>query len=236
MDDARRIAAAPGSDGLVVGADSQAAGRGRHGRRWLSRPGDDLLVSVVLRPTDARLASGLSMLAGLAAARAIDRLAGVRSTIKWPNDVRIAGRKVCGVLVETSIEGAAFSAVVGFGINVNLDPAAWPGIASAATSLAQVRGRPQSRVQALACLLEEIDRLYGASRGTPAPGAAVASIRDEWAARLETVGREVELVSAGEVVRGLAEGVDDDGSLVVRLDDGATRKFAAGEVTLQSPR
>lgn len=169
------------------------------------------------------------MLAGLAAAGAVDRLTGARSAIKWPNDVRLGGRKVCGVLVESAVAGSAVASVVGFGLNVNLDPSDLPEISSTATSLAHALGRAQSRVRALRALLEEMNGLHGL---LPVSDA----LRDRWAAKVETVGRDVELVVGDEVVRGFAEGIDYDGGLVVRCADGSTRKFAAGEVTLQSPR
>jgi BirA family biotin operon repressor/biotin-[acetyl-CoA-carboxylase] ligase len=228
MDDARRLAAGGAREGTVVGADEQSAGRGRHGREWVSRPGDDLLVSVVLRP-DPATAGQLSVMAGLAAARAVDRLLGATSAIKWPNDVRVRGRKICGVLVETAVEGSKVAAVVGFGLNVNLDPTAWPEISATATSLAREAGRLQSREAALRALIAEMNRLYGPETSGPA-------LRDQWAERVDTIGQRVELALGAETVRGLAEGVDYDGGLLVRIDGGGTRKFAAGEVTVQSPR
>jgi BirA family biotin operon repressor/biotin-[acetyl-CoA-carboxylase] ligase len=229
MDDARRLAAGGAVAGAVVGADAQSAGRGRHGRGWASRPGDDLLVSVILRP-DPVAAGRLSMMAGLAAARAVDRLLGSSSTIKWPNDVRVGGRKICGVLVETAVEGSRVAAVVGFGLNVNLDPEAWPEISRTATSLAREAGCHQSREAALRVLLEEMNRLFDLLV------SADHELRDRWAARVDTIGQSVELALGAETVHGLAEGVDYDGGLLVRVDGGGTRKFAAGEVTVQSPR
>jgi BirA family biotin operon repressor/biotin-[acetyl-CoA-carboxylase] ligase len=170
------------------------------------------------------------MMAGLAAARAVDRLRGSLSTIKWPNDVRVGGRKICGVLVETAVEGSRVAAVVGFGLNVNLDPEAWPEISRTATSLAREAGCHQSREAALRVLLEEMNRLFDLLV------SADHELRDRWAARVDTIGQSVELALGAETVHGLAEGVDYDGGLLVRVDGGGTRKFAAGEVRVQSPR
>jgi BirA family biotin operon repressor/biotin-[acetyl-CoA-carboxylase] ligase len=231
MDDARRLAAGGAAEGTVAGADGQSAGRGRRGRTWYSKPGDDLLVSVVLRPPE-EAAGRLSMLAGLAAARAVDRLTGRRSTIKWPNDVRVDGRKICGVLVESAAEGRRIGAVAGFGLNVNFDPSAWPQLSSSATSLALLAGGSRSRVEALRALLGELNELHELD-GQPDPPD---QLRRAWSKRIDTIGQRVVLLAGSELVQGSAEGVDDDGALLVRRDGGDTVAFSAGEVTVQSPR
>jgi BirA family biotin operon repressor/biotin-[acetyl-CoA-carboxylase] ligase len=225
MDDARRLAAGGAAAGTVAGADGQSAGRGRRGRGWYSKPGDDLLVSVVLRPAE-EAAGRLSMLAGLAAARAVDRLTGRRSTIKWPNDVRVDGRKICGILVETAAEGRRLGAVAGFGLNVNFDPSAWPELGSTATSLALLAGGARSRVEALRALLGELNELHDDAD----------QLRRSWSERIDTIGQRVVLAAGDELVHGSAEGVDDDGALLVRRDYGETFAYSAGEVTVQSPR
>ncbi|MBM3957425.1 MAG: biotin--[acetyl-CoA-carboxylase] ligase, partial [Gemmatimonadetes bacterium] len=138
MDEVRAAARAGEPEGLVILAGRQSAGRGRHGRRWLDAPGRDLLASVLLRP-DERIAGGLLMMAALAAARTVDALTGARSTIKWPNDVRVGGRKVCGVLAESEAGPDGIAVVLGIGLNVNSDPSGRPDLA--ATSLRLVAGR-----------------------------------------------------------------------------------------------
>jgi BirA family biotin operon repressor/biotin-[acetyl-CoA-carboxylase] ligase len=237
MDDARRLAAAGAAEGIVAGADGQSAGRGRRGRGWYSRPGDDLLVSVVLRPP-AGTAGRLSMMAGLAAARAVDLLTGRHATVKWPNDVRVDGRKICGVLIETAAEGPRFGAVAGFGLNVNLDPSAWPGLSTTATSLAHLAGAARSRVEALRALLDQFNELYGGELhgGGRGAGGDGDQLRRHWAERIDTLGQRVVLVAGNERVHGTAEGVDDEGGLVVRREDGVTAVYNAGEVTVQFPR
>jgi len=228
MDDARSGAREGAPEGLVSGADGQTAGRGRHGRSWLGSSGDDLLVSILFRPSPAS-SSQLSMLAGLACARTVDRLLPIPSAIKWPNDVRVQGRKICGVLVESETSGVQTVSVVGIGLNVNLDPTRWSEIAESSTSLRQLTGAPHDRVATLRILLEEINDLYDRV-------VAGASVRDDWASRVETVGRTVTVTSTGDVVTGRAEGIDYDGSLLVRTADGQLRRFTAGEVTLQGAR
>ena len=230
MDEARAAGAAGEAEGLVVLAGRQSAGRGRYGRRWLSAPGQDVLMSVLLRP-QSRVARELLMMAALAASRTVDALAGVRSTIKWPNDVRIDGRKVCGVIAESESGPDGVVAVIGIGLNVNSDPSEWAEIAGTATSLRIATGREVSGEEATRVLIQELDGLYRWMR-------AGESVRDEWAGRVDTVGQCVE-VAWGEGpscrrLRGLAEGVDSDGRLLVRDAEGRVRPVAAGEVTLSA--
>ena len=232
MEEARAAAMDGADEGLVVLADEQSVGRGRHGRRWLSRPGRDVLMSVLLRP-DERIAGELLMMAALAAGRAVDALAGTRSTIKWPNDVRVNGRKVCGVLAECESGPDGNIAVVGIGLNVNSDDSEWPDVAAQATSLRLIAGREIPREEAVRALLAELDALYRRL-------LAGASVRDEWADRLDTVGSDVEVAWRSEAgdrrVSGRAEGVDGCGRLLVRDAGGRIWPVAAGEVTLQAPR
>ncbi|MSQ08704.1 MAG: biotin--[acetyl-CoA-carboxylase] ligase [Dehalococcoidia bacterium] len=253
MDDTSRLASEGAPEGLVVLADSQAAGRGRHGRAWVSWPGEDLLLSVVFRPRPSYVHQ-LLMLAALAAADTAENVTGVHPSIKWPNDVRIGGRKLCGVIAETrqgtllsgSVrpgEAAASSSdtlitVVGIGLNVNLDP---PGAISSgkheatsmATSLRAIAGGSVSRLATFTLLLKHMDRLYARLvRGD--------SLVPEWSSRLETIGSDVSVTVGSppgpdRVVHGRAEGVDEVGRLLVRDSTGRLWPMSAGEVTLQSP-
>lgn len=233
MDEARSAAADGAAEGLVVLAEEQSAGRGRHGRRWLSAPGRDVLMSVLLRP-DERVAGQLLMMAALGAGRAVDALTGARSTVKWPNDVRVEGRKVCGVLAESESGPEGVIAVVGIGLNVNSDESEWlPDVARTATSLRLIAGQEVPREEAVRALLGELDALYRRLRSG-------GSVRDEWAERLDTIGLEVEVTwrsDAGDnCVRGWAEGVDGAGCLLVRDAAGRVWTVAAGEVTLEEVR
>jgi len=248
MDDASRLASGGAPEGLVVLADSQSAGRGRHGRAWVSKPGDDILLSVVFRPRPGYVHQ-LLMLAALAAADTAEDVTGVRPSLKWPNDVRVGGRKLCGVIAETrqgalpapvrpgeaaDSSGGSLATVVGIGLNVNLDPPGAGEAASVATSLRLISGGPVSRLATFSVLLRHMDRLY-------ARLVQGESLVPEWSSRLETVGSEV-AVTVGDpqnpdrVVHGRAEGVDELGRLLVRDSAGRLWPMSAGEVTLQSPR
>jgi BirA family transcriptional regulator, biotin operon repressor / biotin---[acetyl-CoA-carboxylase] ligase len=227
MDIAREQARAGVPEGYAVMAEEQTAGRGRLGRVWVAPPGVNLSVSVLLRPTPGQM-KRLGMIVPLAVADAVTTVSGLESVLKWPNDVRINGRKLCGILIEAAMLGDAPSfAVAGIGLNVNLDAAAHPEIAAIATSIATELGRPVSREHTLAALLNALERHY--DRGD------VDALRREWRSRLETLGQEVAVTFAGHTERGVAEDVNEDGSLLLRLPDGRLRTFPAGEVTLREP-
>ena len=226
MDEARILAESGASEGTVVVAEGQTSGRGRLGRTWISPSGEDLYFSVLLNPTISQLPY-VNMAAGLAVSRAVRRVTGLRPAIKWPNDVRIGGRKLAGILVETEVEAAAVQyAVVGVGLNVNIDPARHPEIAATATSMSKETGNKHDRSEVFIRVLSELDDLYGAIKVGHSP-------RDEWAGMLDTLGRTIELRWADRVVRGRADTVDEQGNLVLVRPDGSTFTAPAGEVTLQ---
>jgi BirA family biotin operon repressor/biotin-[acetyl-CoA-carboxylase] ligase len=229
MDQARLLAEGGASEGTVVVADVQTAGRGRLQRSWWAPPGSSLLLTVVLRPDlEPRQAQRLTMACSLAACDAIAQVSGLEAQIKWPNDVLIRGRKVCGILTELGLQGTRLQyALVGIGLNVNVDLAAAPPLMVPATSLLMEAGRPVSRLDLLVALLTGIEHRYVALRGG-------ASTHAEWADRMATLGQYVEASSGSENWAGVAAGVDEDGALLLRLDDGTTRRLLAGDVTLRA--
>lgn len=226
MDEARRLAKQGWPEGTVVIAEEQTAGRGRFNRAWISPRGQNLAFSVLLRPTPAQLPQ-VNMAATLAVRRAIADATSLVPAIKWPNDVRINGRKISGILIETAIEGEhVHHAIVGIGVNVNFDPSQHPEIAAMATSIFQETGCKADRTEVLQCLLERFDDLYCAVRGGD-------SLTKDWAALLETLGRTVQVRWQEQLVEGKAETVDDQGNLILRRADGSNFIAVAGEVTLQ---
>jgi BirA family biotin operon repressor/biotin-[acetyl-CoA-carboxylase] ligase len=172
------------------------------------------------------------MIAALAAREAAASVTGFRPTLKWPNDVRVDGRKLCGVLAESSQGFQGLVTTIGIGLNVNMEPEAAGPLASDATSLRHLAGRMISRFDVLAALLGELDSMYADLR-------AGRTVYPEWRSSLETIGLEVE-VSVGtpdrpeRVVRGTAIDADQEGRLLVRDSEGVVWPMAAGEVTLQS--
>ena len=225
QDLARELARTGAAEGTVVLAGRQTAGRGRLSRSWVS-PGGGLYLTVVLRPPAEHL-KALVIIAGLAVARAIERLAGLQTSLKWPNDVLVAGRKVAGILSESElVEQSVSYALVGIGVNVNADMAAYPETAPLATSVMTELGREVSREALAAGILNEFEALYlAAQAGEP--------IDREWRARLSMLGKQVRVRLGDQVEEGLAEDVDGDGNLVLRRADGSRVTIAAGDVSLR---
>jgi BirA family biotin operon repressor/biotin-[acetyl-CoA-carboxylase] ligase len=208
----------------VVLADEQTGGRGRQGRAWASPPGG-LYLSVLLRPRFE--ASGLIPLAAGVAVVAALREWGVASALKWPNDVLAGGRKIAGILAEASSSGSRLDWVVlGLGVNLEAGGGLPAGVGETATS---VRALTASRVEpttAGCAVLAHLASWYDALR------AEAASVVRGWNERaLPWWGRHVELRSGGEVMRGIAEGIDPGGALILVLEDGSRQTVLSGDVS-----
>lgn len=226
LDLAKEAARTGAPEGTVFLADEQTAGRGRLGRQWTAPPGGSILLSVILRPP-LNLLPRINMVASLAVSLAIEEIAGLSTAIKWPNDVLIKGKKVCGVIVESEAqENLEAFAVLGVGINVNFDPSILREVIYPATTLSAELEKEVSRLTLLRALLNRLDELYqGVKKGLP--------IHEAWQKRLETIGKQVRVTMGQEVLEGHAEGVDGDGSLLLRLADGSLVAIVAGDVTLR---
>lgn len=226
MDDARELARDGEREGAVVVAEEQNKGRGRFNRVWVSPPGLNLYFTVLLRPERDRLPY-MNMAATLAVFDTAAGFAGLKPAVKWPNDVRIGGRKLSGILIETEFEGDKLvHALVGIGINVNLDVSEHPEIADTATSLRSEAGREFDRSEALLSVLANLDTWYAYVR-------AGKSLTNDWAATLETLGKQVELRWRDQILTGVAESVDDQGNLTLLQPNGERVTVVAGEVTSQ---
>lgn len=211
-----------GAEGTLVMTDDQTAGRGRIGRSWRSLPGQQLALSLVLRPSFPP--HFLVMASALAVAETIERVTGLTTGIKWPNDVQVDGRKVCGILIETSADFA----VLGIGLNVNGSLTDDPELATRATTLAGRLGRPLSREVLAVELLHRLDDLYALLLTRGEEGRR--GLRDAWRQRLVTLGQRVTLLQGGKRVSGVAEDVDAEGVLLLRRDDGALQPVTWGDV------
>lgn len=251
--DAMALAREGEHEGIVVVADHQSAGRGRHARSWVAPPGGSLLLSVLLRPP-ARVAGAVTMAVAVAMTEAVERVSGVRTGLKWPNDLVVAtadgDRKLAGILAEadwpagSTISGGyrpprpqdRVVVVVGVGVNV-----AWPGRAESAadSELAAVadlatalnwEGPEVDRVDLLVAFLVRLDELY---RGLLASGGA--GLRDAWRARSATLGRRVRVDLGSDDVEGTAVDVTDEGHLVVETVEGTRRTLAVGDVVHLRP-
>ena len=222
-DVAKQIARQAGA-GTVVWTGEQTQGRGTRGRIWVSPAGANLLFSVVLKPPiPPEEISRLSLVAAVGVAEYLIRMCGLPARTKWPNDVRVDGKKIAGILIET-VPGAA---IVGIGLNVN-----WadlpPELAETATSVYLQLGEEADLGDALAGVLDSLEIAYR-SFLQDGFGANLAKVRE-----LDcTAGTEVEVSHEGNTVRGVAEGIDADGSLLVRLADGGVRPIQAAGLIVE---
>ena len=167
------------------------------------------------------------MIASLAVVHCIEAVTGLKSQIKWPNDVLINGRKLCGILIESDVRGNMVDyAIMGIGVNVNLRLSDFPDILSTATSLSDELGREVSRLDVIRQLLVEIERLYLTLQ-------TGGSIYEEWRDSLVTLGRRVRVKLGDTIYEGVAESVTVDGSLLLRRSDGSLTKIVSGDVTLR---
>lgn len=232
MDAARRLAGRGAPEGTVVLAERQTQGRGRFNREWVSPPGMNLTFSVVLRPPLERMRY-LNMAASVAIVDAVHATTELSATVKWPNDVRVEGRKVAGVLIEAraaSEGGLGGYAVLGVGLNVNHDPTPSLTPPAEATSLAAATGRPVDRLAVLQAFLRSLDAHYAAA-------ANDEWLFERWRESLDILGQRVRIAWGGDgatVAEGVAVDVTPEGDLVLRRDDGSLATLNAGEVTVLS--
>jgi len=224
-----RLAEAGAKEGTLIVADEQTKGRGRMGRNWYSPPGLGLWMSLILRPNIPPFkAPGLSICAGLALAQTIRKLTGLDAKVKWPNDCLINGLKVGGILLELSAELDRTNFVIaGIGVNVNHLPKDFPRKLSArATSVRIEWGEEVSRVKLLTSFLRRFESVYLDFKKN-----GLSPQRQLIKKFSSLLGRSVTVKFGREKVEGLAQDIDDDGSLVIRTARGE-KVVRAGEVTV----
>lgn len=229
---AKELAVCGACEGTVVVAETQTRGRGRLGREWFS-PTGGLWFSLILRPElHPAEAVKLTFVAGLAVAKVLREVFGLGAETKWPNDVLVNGRKICGILTETSITGEVVDfVVVGVGVNANLDVnKVFPeSLRKAATSLENELGRKVEVEGLFRDLLERLENLYELFMRE-----GFNPILREWKSYAGFLGQQVEVTSPAERLTGLALDVDHEGALILRLEDGATRRVFVGDVSLRA--
>jgi len=226
-DDAFRLGVAGAPEGTVVIADSQTKGKGRMQRSWHSPVGSNIYTSIILRPQiDPARALQISILAGVAVAEVLESYCPGKIKLKWPNDVLLDGKKVCGILsqAKAAVNKVDFI-VLGIGINVNINQ--FPQeISDMATSLAIETGREISRQELIIGLYENLTKWYkqllqdGFSR-----------IKEKWLSYSLLIGQTVQIVFQEEVVSGKAIGIDEYGSLIL-LAGNKEVKVSAGDATI----
>jgi len=219
MDAARELARKGAGEGTIVIAEAQAHGRGRLSREWLS-PKGGIYFTLILRPSiSPAYAPRINLMASVAVAATIRKLFGLKAELKWPNDVLIEGRKVCGILAEMDAEMDVVNFVnVGIGINANTSV---PQFEKTATSLKDTLGREISRKEFLSVLLGEIERRQAL--------LMEADLLEEWKKLSGTLNKYVRILSLGEVIVGRAIDIDTTGALIIRKRNGSLKKALAGD-------
>jgi len=224
-DTAYELAEEGAKEGTVIVAEQQRKGKGRIGRKWTS-PKGGIYISLILRPklmpTEV---SKLTLIAAVSVAQAIRGTTGLRCLIKWPNDILIGRNKLCGILTELKAEQDATSFIVlGIGVNVNTKASLLP---KNATSICRELGREISKIDLTRLILEELENHYFVFRQ-----GSFKAVIDEWKNLSAIFGRRVKVTAKTQTVEGQAIDIDEEGALIVRLDNGLHERILAGDVIL----
>lgn len=219
-------------EGAVIIAEEQSGGKGRHGRSWQSPPKAGIYMSCILRPHIApNEIPEITLVAAVALAKAIREFTGLDAMIKWPNDILIDGRKVCGILTEMKAEQDRIDFIIlGIGINVNSHSADLPktGTSLRSASLRHFgRNEELSRIDLARKILEAIEEYYFLLKKKGS-----GPIIEEWKTLSEMLGSRVKVCLPNRTFEGLAHNIDPDGALVVRLDSGILNKVSSGDVVM----
>ena len=219
------------AEGTVVIAEEQTKGKGRHGRKWESPPKSGVYMSCVIRPEMApNEIAKITLVAAVAIAKAVRRFTGLEAMIKWPNDILVNGRKVCGILTEMKAEQDSICFIIlGIGINVNAPIADLPkGASSLKEELRRLSKRENlSRVELTKKVLESLEEEYFRLRTK-----GFKPIIEEWRSLSALPGAKIKVLLPGRTIEGEAHDIDSDGSLVLRLDSGVLEKVSSGDVVM----
>lgn len=226
----KRLAEDNGTHGTLVVAEKQSTGKGRRGRYWDSPKGTGIWMTLILKPNfNPQKASMLTLVAGLGVAQAINKLYHLPCQIKWPNDIVIHGKKVCGILTEISTEiDAVNHIVVGIGINANTHE--FPAdIEDMATSISRELGNNILRSELIAQCMKEIEYYYKIYMET----LDLRELVDKYNNLLANIGKEVVILEADSQYEAKSLGINDQGELGVITRDGITRYILSGEVSVR---
>lgn len=228
--EARRLAEAGAPSGTLVVAEEQNQGKGRRGRSWVMAPGSAVAMTLLLRPEIAPThASMLTLVMGIAVARACRSFCGVETKIKWPNDVVADGRKICGILTEMSSEIDYINyLVIGAGINTYVQD--FPEeLTRKAVSLHELTGSRPDRAGLIAECMRQFEICYENFLKTQ----DMSALRDEYNSLLAGIGGRVRVLEPGNEYDGVSEGINERGELLVRREDGTVEAVYAGEVSVR---
>jgi BirA family biotin operon repressor/biotin-[acetyl-CoA-carboxylase] ligase len=217
-------------EGIVVIADSQTSGRGRLGRRWISPPGVNLYFTILFKPPfQPKEASIMTLTAAVAVVSAIRNNTGLKAEIKWPNDIYLNGKKTGGILTEMKIGNNRIRFLaVGIGVNVNMLPDMLDSnVRPFSTSLKAEKGEPVNRTGLLKEILREMEKQYkilltGNKR----------AIISKWLEFNSTIGRNIRVQIQDRTISGMAEGINEEGELIIKRASGKSETVSAGDVTI----
>lgn len=229
---AKRIAEEGAENGTLVIADLQTGGKGRRGRSWAAAKGTNVMMTLLLRPKiRPEHASRLTLLMAMAVADGIRRVTGLEAGIKWPNDVVVHGKKVCGILTEMNTEVDYINyVVIGTGINVNQNPEDFPEeIRATAGSLYGELGSCVSRAELTVCVMEALEKYYEVFLQTE----DLSALYKDYNRICVNCGHEIRVLEPGHEYTGTTDGIDENGELVVRKTDGTVTRVYAGEVSVR---
>jgi BirA family biotin operon repressor/biotin-[acetyl-CoA-carboxylase] ligase len=227
---AKEIAKKSSEEKIVVLADTQTCGKGRMGRRWIS-PKGGVWLSVILRPRiTSKEALKLTFITSSAVAKTIETMFGLKAVVKWPNDVLVNGRKICGILTEISTRNSVVEfVVVGVGINANIDLESFPlSLQGTVTSLKNELGYRIKRRALTGNFLQNFEHRYRHLHH-----GLWSGLLKEWKSMATFLGEQVEVTSFDEFFVGEAWDIDEDGALIIRLKNGTLKKIITGDVTLK---
>jgi len=215
-------------EGLCIVARQQTAGRGRHGRVWISEKDAGLFFSVVLRPRiEMRFLPLVTLMTAVAVHDTLETLYELDCDIKWVNDIHVSGKKICGILAETTETSKGLAVVVGIGINLKSSNFP-PEIAETATSVEN----ETLKIPNAEALLQKLTFYFAQNCDILYSANGAEKIRDEWTQRSSyAFGKNVRVVLENETIHGITRGIEENGALRVRQDSGEIRIVHAGDVT-----
>ena len=225
----RRQAENGEDEGLAAVAEYQTGGRGRRGREWFSPAGTGIWMSILLRPQLApEKVSGITLMAALSVCRVLRSVTGLNAEIKWPNDIVIDGKKICGILTEAAMNGNRLDYVV-LGIGVNVNQTEFPRELPYASSLAMEMGKMLDREKLLNCMLERLTEDYEVYLQS----GDLRDLRAEYESHLTNLKNDVRVLASQGEWCGAAEGISESGDLLVRDREGHLHVVNSGEVSVR---
>lgn len=226
---AKKLAKEGAAHRTVVVAESQKAGKGRLGRSFDSKKGEGIYMSILLRPDiTASQASKLTLIAAVAVHEAIEQFCGIKTGIKWPNDIVVNGKKLCGILTEMSADckGVRY-VVVGIGVNV-INKTFSDELSQIATSLYMLTGEEYSKTELIEAILTSFDKYYEKYIAC----GCLSVIKDIYDKNLIHTGHIIKAINGNDVIQGVCKGIGDDGQLLVENEEGV-KEIISGEISVR---